>query len=296
MVKGVNPKTFSKVTGLDIKMGREGVVVGIELARQLDIKIGDEIVIAFANGNKRFKGLPGLKRLKVENIIEHGIYQKDLRIIYVSLGLLQKSLNLNERVNVVTLKIPESRLKVYEEDSQSDGMMFFKDELEDSLGDSYYSRVYWQEYSSLIEAVKVEKVMIGLILQLVVVISIFNVLAFIIFLNEKRSKEIFLIKALGLSQSRITKIWSTLIFVGWILSCGLSMVFVQVFDWALINLSILKLPGNIYHLGRLKISLETMDYIFVFSLTLIWLVAISGFLLLRLKKRPILEGLRKEFA
>ena len=138
--------------------------------------------------------------------------------------------------------------------------------------------------------------MIGLILQLVVVISIFNVLAFIIFLNEKRSKEIFLIKALGLSQSRITKIWSTLIFVGWILSCGLSMVFVQVFDWALINLSILKLPGNIYHLGRLKISLETMDYIFVFSLTLIWLVAISGFLLLRLKKRPILEGLRKEFA
>lgn len=296
LIKGVNPETFSKVTDLKISIEDQGVVVGKELARQLDLKIGDEIVLAFANGNKRFKGLPGLKRLKVSKVIEHGIYQKDLRIVYVKLSLLQKALNLKERVNVVTLKIPEKRLKVFGIEDQQEGMMFFKEELEDTLGDSFYSRVYWQEYSSLIEAVKIEKVMIGLILQLVVIISVFNVLAFVIFLNEKRSKEIFLIKALGLSQNRVVKIWSSLIIIGWILSCGLSMVLVELFNWALMNLSILKLPGDIYHLGRLQISLETNDYLFVFLLALLWLLAISGILLWRLKKRPILEGLRREFA
>ena len=132
--------------------------------------------------------------------------------------------------------------------------------------------------------------------QLVVLISVFNVLAFIIFLNEKKSQEIFLLRALGLNQKKILGIWLTIISGVWFLSCSLSVILVYFFNYLLTHVSIFKVPGDIYHLARLNILLTNMDYILVFGLALVWLLIVFAFGYIRLRKRPILEGLRKEFA
>jgi ABC-type lipoprotein release transport system permease subunit len=168
--------------------------------------------------------------------------------------------------------------------------------LRELLGHSFYFKPYWKEFSSLLEAVRIEKVMISLILQLVVVISVFNILAMIIFINEKKSKELFLFKALGVSQKKMGHLWLELVLVMWAAACVLSVIFIEFFKLLLAKLWLFELPAEIYFMPRLELFLNWKDYGFVFLLALFWIFVITYLLLRKLMKKSLLEGLRQEFA
>ena len=261
------------------------MAIGAEIAKINNIKIGDEVVLAFGRGNINLKSMPALERFKVSEIINHGIYQKDARLVYARLEDIQRVLELKDRVNLVSFNIQYS---AKDDEENIEQIEKSRPRLREVFGGDFYFKPYWKEFTSLIEAVKVEKFMISLILQLVVVISIFNILAFIIFINEKKSKELFLFKALGLSKEGMNSIWLRLVFLMWSASCLLSIVFVQIFKNILLHLSFFELPAEIYYMPRIELYLTWSDYTLVFVLALVWIVL--------MKQKNLLEGLRQEFA
>lgn len=294
-VAGIDPAKHSKVIGIPLSFSENEIAIGKELADVFDLKIGDELVLALPSGNKEFSTLPLLNRYKIGQIIEHGIYLKDMRLVYIHQDGLQEAMDLQGKVNMVAINLPSNFLDGSNLD-YSDRVDQFKGELDAVLPASFIVRPFWQEFSSTLEAVKVEKIMIGLVLQIIVIISIFNLLSFILFINEKRAREIFLFKALGMANKRLMRVW--LLFAGiiWILSCALAMIFVQIIDWGLGHLSIFQLPGKIYALSTLHIQLDLTNYLVVFGASLVWLLVISGVIMLRMRKSGIIRGLRQEFA
>jgi ABC-type lipoprotein release transport system permease subunit len=291
LVRGIDD-TYAEVVKLPLFLKDNEVAIGSEIALLNKIKVGDEIVLAFAKGNTSLKSMPSLERFKVSRIVNHGVYQKDSRMVYIRLETLQRILELGSYINMISLNLPQE--SKYKDDIQKIEMNI--PILRKTFGGEFYFKPYWREFAPLLEAVRVEKVMIGLILQMVVVISIFNVLAFIIFINEKKSKELFLFKALGLSKKAMSDLWMKLVLLIWVLSCLLSLAFVQVFKFALLKLSVFELPSEIYYMPRIELYLSWTDYLFVFSLTLIWILIITFYLLRRLKQKSLLAGLRQEFA
>ena len=294
LVKGIDD-SYSEVVELPLKLKSQEVAIGSEISKINNIHVGDEVVLAFGKGNSEIKSMPALERFKVASIINHGVYQKDARMVYIRLDEAQKILELGNKVNMVSFNVP---LKT-EKGIHNDELKNIEDsliELRKHFGIDFYFKPYWREFTSLLEAVKVEKVMISLILQLVVVISIFNILAFIIFINEKKSKELFLFKALGLSKKAMSDLWLQLVLLIWALSCVLSLGFIEIFKLALSHLSFLELPSEIYYMPRIELYLSIKDYLFVFSLALIWIMMITYYLLRKIKEKSLLEGLRQEFA
>ncbi len=291
LIRGVDGKTFGLVTELHINPKGDEIVIGRELALQFGIKIGDEVVLAMSVSEGYNNGMPFLRRFKVTDVVVHGIYQKDLRFVYINQETLSNIIGTEGRVNVVALNINEKNgSEHYMERVKS-----IKTQLEDFLPVEFAVKPFWSEFSSLIEAVQIEKFMIQLILQLIVVISIFNILAFIIFLKEKNAKDIFLFQALGLSPKALIKVWGVLLVSIWVFSCLLSIVFVHFFDWILNHVAIFRLPGEIYYLGNLSISLSFMDYLLVFIQAFFWLLIISWVGIWRTRREPLLKGIRKEF-
>ncbi len=291
VIKGVDGKSFSGVSGQNIFPNRGEVLLGKELAKVLGVKPSDQVVLVMAQGNPNLSGLPLLKRFSVQGIISHDIYQKDLRFAYMDRGELSSMLGTKDKINLVALNVSDDPMQRTEQNIQD--MSY---QLEDFLGIDYRIKPYWVDFSSMLEAVEIEKITISLILQIIVIISIFNVLSFVTFLNEKKSQEVFLFQALGMSRKNLRKTWLLLVLGLWLVSCLFSLVFVEIFDWMLAELTILSLPGDVYHLGRLSLSLKMGDYLLVFGLTLFWLFLIVAFALYRLNRRSILYGLRKEFS
>ena len=294
LVKGIDD-SYAEVVGLPLKLESHQVAIGSEIAKVNNISVGNEIVLAFGKGNTEIKSMPALERFKVSEIINHGIYQKDSRMVYIRLDEAQRILDLGNKINMVSFNIPTLKL----ENTSQDELKNIEESivnLRQYFGSDYYFKPYWREFSSLLEAVKVEKVMISLILQMVVVISIFNILAFIIFINEKKAKELFLFKALGLSKKAMSDLWMQLVLLIWGLSCVISLGFVQIFKFALLKHSLFELPSEIYYMPRIELYLNYKDYLFVFSLALVWIMIITYYLLRRLKQKSLLDGLRQEFA
>ncbi len=283
-IKGIDNRSFTDVTGVGIPVESDGIVIGSELAGQLKIKVGDFVTIAFSTGNEGVSGLPLLKRIKVNHIIHHGIYARDLRNTYMHILDLQRNLRWDEAVNAVTFNVPEGT------DIQK-----FISLKKHELDSSFYFRPYWSEFATLLEAVEIEKFSIGLILQIIVIVSIFNVIAIIFFLNERKSQEIFLFQAMGLSKRQLVSIWARILGILWLVSCLLSIFLVEIVDYALKNWSVLKIPGEIYTLTGVSIRLSVLDYLMVFGIALIWLLLIFLFNLKKIQKNSLLYGLRKEF-
>ena len=291
LVRGVD-RSYGSVVKLPINLLENEVAIGSEIAKINKIKIGDEIVLAFAKGNISLKSMPSLERFKVSQIVNHGVYQKDSRMVYLSLSTLQRILELGKFINMISINLPGNSIYKDDIDKIEKNVPILRKLFESE----FYFKPYWREFAPLLEAVKVEKVMIGLILQMVVIISIFNILAFIIFINEKKSKELFLFKALGLSKKAMSDLWMKLVFSIWTFSCLISILLVQIFKMSLLKLSIFELPSEIYSMPRIELFLSWTDYLFVFCLTLAWIMIITFYLLRRLKQKSLLAGLRQEFA
>ena len=105
LVKGINPITFEKITSEKIDLNEGEVAIGLQLANIFELSVGDDLLLALSKGNSEMKGLPDLKSFRVGQIFFHGIYEKDLRIIYMKKAVLQKLINVGDKINVVTLNV-----------------------------------------------------------------------------------------------------------------------------------------------------------------------------------------------
>jgi ABC-type lipoprotein release transport system permease subunit len=102
-VRGIESENFSAATGLQVSVPMGGVVIGQELAKQLKAEIGSSIALTFGRGNESGASLPMIQLFNVSGIVKHGIYQKDLRFIYLNRYDLSELLELGEKVNLVIL-------------------------------------------------------------------------------------------------------------------------------------------------------------------------------------------------
>ncbi len=286
IVYGVNRESFNQVSSLGIeKLAAGEVLIGKELAHFFSLKNGDELALVFASGGKKIgKGLAQIERFRIVGIVEHGIYERDLRVIYLNQIDLARIIG-TSKVNLTLLNRQSKQTSI--EDSI--------DFLKDNLPHEFSVKPFWHEFTGLLRAVEVEKLSITIILQLIVVIAIFNIAAFIIFLSEKKSQEFFLLSVLGLRPSALKSFWLKNIFIMWFISAITSIGLTRLFDFLIQRLSVFNLPGKIYVLSSLRIELRLMEYIIVFSLALIWMLIIIKFIVFRSNRQSLLSAMRKEF-
>lgn len=291
LVKGVDRGSFRDASGIDIKTGPSEIVIGDELSKMLGVKTGDQVALALGRGSESGSALPAIRVFKVASIIKHGIYQKDLRFVYTSRSDLADLLSVGERVNMMIVTYFPVDAAINDLEPIAARAL----DLRMSMSGDYRVRPFWDEYAFLIEAVKVEKFSISLILQLIVVVAVFNIIAFVIFVMEKKAQDFFFLRAVGLSLRDIMEFWLKSIMILWIFSCIGAWVLSHAFNWCLQNLPIFKVPGQIYVLSELSIRLDPLDYLTVSGISLFWVLIAAGIGYFRLRNRPIIQGLRQEF-
>ena len=283
IVKGIYPLTFSQTTEFKVQLKRDEVSIGKKLADYLKVKTGDQLYLMFGRGLESASALPTVKSFRVAEILNHGIYLKDMRFVYVHFDLLKSILNTSDKINFLYLKSPTGQSPAFEE------------KLKVNLDPSYKLRPYWSEYSYLLEAIKIEKTTISIILQLIVLVAVFNILAFVMFVMEKKAQDFFLLRTFGLRKKDLILFWfNSLVFI-WGISCVLSIAWAKLLDYSLQNLSYFKIPGEIYVLSQLSIELNLTNVLTVFLISLVWILFSAGLGYLRLRRKSILTGLRQEF-
>ncbi len=251
VLRGVDSKTDTKVTNLykSIVQGKlsnldetmnppygkgsalPGVIIGRELAKNLNLNMGDNVNIVSPVGNiTPFGMIPKTKQFRVAGIFDTGMYEYDATLAYVSLREAQSFLSMGDSVTGIQLKVND----VYKAGEVAR-------EINRGLGMPYFARDWMQMNKNILFALKTEKVVMFIILTLIVLVAAFGIASTLFMVVMEKNKDIAILKSMGATSRSIMKIFvlegliigvsGTIIglFGGLIIACNLESIvdFVQ---------------------------------------------------------------------
>ena len=179
-----------------LKPGQFGVVLGLDLARQLGLRLGDPVTLIAPNGQVTPAGvLPRLKQMQVVGLFNSGHYEYDSALVMMHFEDAGKIFRL-EGPTGIRLKIKD----LHEARSVAR-------ELAPSLPAGMGIRDWTQQNRTWFAAVQVEKRMMFIILTLIVAVAAFNLVSTLVMSVTDKRADIAILRTLGASPRSIMGIF-----------------------------------------------------------------------------------------
>lgn len=176
-----------------------GIIVGTKLAETMSLFPGDRVhLINPAGGGTGPFGspIPKVKPFRLAAVFESGMYEYDTGWTYVAKEDLQQFLGV---ADVVT------GYEIRGHNIEEAGAI--KDRIDRALGYPFYTNHWKKLNQSLFEALALEKVVMGLILSLIVLVASLNIVGMLVLVVVTRTREISILRAMGASAMRVRQIF-----------------------------------------------------------------------------------------
>tara|TARA_Y100001970_G_scaffold233177_1_gene290511 strand:+ start:3539 stop:4789 length:1251 start_codon:yes stop_codon:yes gene_type:complete len=272
------------------------IIIGDSLARELGLQIGDELKIAIPKTDKSLLGnIPRFKTLTVAGIFDFGMYEYDSNLVFISIELSRKLLllendifnriefYLNEPLNVNDFKeIIDSKIK------------------KNSL--NLYSLSWIDRNSSLMNALKVEKNVMFLILTLIIIVASMNIISGLVIFVKEKNKDIGILKNLGFTNLSILKVFFAIgITIGLIGTISGTLLGIIVTENLIFIQNILEkfldtelFSEEIYFLSTLPSDIKYYEVVFVFFISIIITILSTLFPAIRASNVDPIDILKNE--
>jgi lipoprotein-releasing system permease protein len=175
---------------------------------------------------------PTLREFEVTGTFTTGMYDYDTRNIYTTFEAAAELLGMPEG--------SAAGIGVRTRDPERAGEV--ASELSGRLGYPYYVESWMTTNQALFSALRLEKIAMGLILFLIVLVAAFNIVSTLVMVVADRTREIGILKAMGMTRSGILRVFmlqgAWIGIVGTTLGTGTGVAAA----WALGRYEIIKIP------------------------------------------------------
>ena len=238
------------------------ISIGKGLAISLDLIVGDQITImSTANLQTPFGNLPLQEKFTISSVFSTGLAEFDQNVIFMPFE------NANSLFELSDLDID---LEIFL--NKPDKVRLIQDRLQKIFSDHYvYS---WADLNkSFFGALKVERNVMFIILTLIIIVAAFNIISGLTILVKNKTKEIAILRTLGVSKTSITKIFFltgfTIGFLATITGVTIGILFsyyieeIRVLITSIFNIRLF--PEEIYFLSQMPSEIN-FGYIIIISL------------------------------
>jgi len=247
----------------DLESFNENTIsIGKELAISLDLIVGDEITImSTSNLQTPFGNLPLQEKFKISSVFSTGLAEFDQNVIFMPFANANSLFELSELdINLeIFLKNPEKVEQV-------------KNQFTKMFSDHYvYS---WTDLNkSFFGALKVERNVMFIILTLIIIVAAFNIISGLTILVKNKTKEIAILRTLGISKNSIARIFFLIGFTIGLLATITGVIMGVLFSYYIEEIRILitsifnisLFPEEIYFLSQMPSEIN-LTYILIVSL------------------------------
>ena len=267
------------------------VFIGSEMAFNLNLKVGDKInLMSSVFVPTPFGNLPKQENYKIAGIFSTGFLEFDQNIVF---------LNISDALSIFDKESRDQNIEIYLPDPLDAN--YYKNKIQ-KLNPNFFIYTWSDLNKSLFSALKVERNVMFIILTLIIVIAAFNIISGLTILIKNKTKEIAVLKTLGLSNQSIKKTFFltglTISFFATISGIVLGILFslniekIRIIFSSLFNMEIF--PSDIYFLDKLpsEISFNSIATIFIVSLVI---SSIASYLpAMKISKMSTFRALRYE--
>jgi lipoprotein-releasing system permease protein len=235
---------------------QRGVVLGKLLAARFNKYPGDSVNLLSSGGAKMnpVTGsiVPKVERFEVTGIVSTGMYEYDNSYVFVALDKAQSLAGLGAGVTGIEVKTADR----WQAGTIAAGLV-------GTLGWPYRT-VDWEEQNhSLFQALKLEKLGMGVILLLIVLVAAFNIVSTLTMVVADKTKEIGILKAMGMPAKSIRRIFFAQGLVIGVVGTALGLVLGFAAALALDKYQFIKLDAQVYFIDHLPVSTQPMDVMWI---------------------------------
>jgi lipoprotein-releasing system permease protein len=236
-----------------------GVLLGVELARQLGVAVGDVVSVISPLGTPGPAGMiPRMKRFVVAGVFDSGMFDYDTTLAYMALGDAQRFFELRDGVTGIEVRVRD----VY-------GARETARRIETALGGFPYRARDWMETNrNLFSALKLEKVVYGIVLCLIVVVAAFNILATLTMVVKEKRRDIAVLKAMGAPSPSIGRIFILNGGVIGVAGTVLGNVLGVAGCWLLARYQFVELPKDVFLVTTLPVRMDAMNFAVVATVSI----------------------------
>ena len=233
-----------------------GVVLGNLLAMRFNKWPGDSINLLSAGGAKMNPvtgGLvPRVETFEVTGVVETGMYEYDNSYVFIALDKAQNLAALGDGVTGIEVKTTD-RWQAKD----------VANRLVAALGWPYRT-VDWEEQNhSLFQALKLEKLGMGVILLLIVLVAAFNIVSTLTMVVADKTKEIGILKAMGMPAKSIRRIFFAQGLVIGVVGTVLGLILGFAAALSLDKYHFIKLDPQVYFIDHLPVSTQPTDVMWI---------------------------------
>jgi lipoprotein-releasing system permease protein len=296
MIRGVDPKEEESVVPLRkfVKFGKldldgESAVLGIDLARKLQISVGEKVTIyspgnlgQILDGIRKLENAKGdeeksavdelrevilPKELTVTGIFETGHYIHDSEFILVPLYIGQELYGLGDALHGITVRTDNPY-----------GVERVKEEIDQFIEPPQFAETWIDMNRQYFEAVRLERTVMFFLLFFIVVVAAFGIMSTLITVTVQKRREIGIVKALGANISQIIWVFlgqGTVVgLFGTLTGLGLGMTLIRYRNefshWLASTLHIEIFPREVYQFSEIPAQVVPHD---------VTIICISAFLI-----------------
>mgnify|MGYP001381518723 CR=1 FL=1 len=273
------------------KFNTNNVFIGTELAFNLNLKEGDTFsLMSSAFVATPLGGFPKQENFKVAGIFNTGFIEFDQNIVF---------LNLRDALSIFDKEDKDQNIEIYLNDPLKADK--YKKRIQE-LNQNYFIYSWADLNKSLFSALRVERNVMFIILSLIIVVAAFNIISGLTILIKNKTKEIAILKTLGLNNKSIKKTFFltglTIGFFATISGIVLGVLFsiniekIRIFLLTVFNLEIF--PSDIYFLDKLPSEININSIFLIFFISLV-ISALASFLpAMKIAKMSTFRALRYE--
>ena len=237
------------------------ISIGKELAISLGLVVGDEITLmSTANLQTPFGNLPLQERFTVSSVFSTGLVEFDQNVVFMPFE------NANSLFELSDVDI---NLEIFL--NKPDNVQLIKEEIQKIFSDHYvYS---WADLNkSFFSALKVERNVMFIILTLIIIVAAFNIISGLTILVKNKTKEIAILRTLGISKNSIAKVFFLTGFTIGLLATITGVIIGILFSYYIEEIRVLitslfnirLFPEEIYFLSQMPSEIN-LGYIFIIS-------------------------------
>ncbi|AGC43154.1 LolC/E family lipoprotein releasing system, transmembrane protein [Myxococcus stipitatus DSM 14675] len=261
-----------------------GIIVGRELAASLRVKVGDQVSVVSPMGTEVGVSMPTPKSrgFRVVAIFYAGMNEYDSKFVYIHLEEAQDFFDVKGATGI--------ELKVADIDEARN----ISSQVTKALGGYPYRARDWGAMNrTLFSALRLQKLVMGIILSIIIIVAAGLIVATVVMLVLEKRKEISVLKALGVPDGGIVKI-----FLAEGLQIGVAGGFLGLLSglsWCVFIEKVgIKLDAAVYFMPELPVRIEPVQTVLAVVIAVLVTYLASIYPALKASSVEPVEGLKAE--
>ena len=181
----------------DINNFKKGLAIGSGVAQALSVSVGDEIKLISPTGVKTaFGASPRVKTFEVQYIFSAGRHDMDKIRIYMPFRIAQEYFDRDNLADEIEVLV-----------NQPDQIEKIVEELSSATDDKFLFWTWKDASGNYLRALEIEDNVMFVIMSILVLIATMNIISGLIMLVKNKSRDIAILRTIGLSEKSVLRIF-----------------------------------------------------------------------------------------